>query len=216
MLLSGHCDVFGVLDEPELSFVVRDIELKVVEVIGCPPPEAILKSVERLDGDVEVAAEVEATDHVAAVLRGWSIEPTTIHVLGRNALSDQPGGSVRLLSADDVGRLHHVPEELRTELGIVLGRGPVAATFIDERPVAFCSAASQTETLWDIGIDTLEPYRRRGHAAACVSFLIAHMRERNRDPVWGALDSNAASMGLARKLGFSPAGKIVVFEPPGS
>jgi hypothetical protein len=34
-----------------------------------------------------------------------------------------------------------------------------------------------------------------------------------KEPVWGAVESNAASMGLATKLGFVPVNRIFVFEP---
>jgi hypothetical protein len=34
-----------------------------------------------------------------------------------------------------------------------------------------------------------------------------------KEPVWGALESNAASMGLAAKLSFVPVDRVFVFEP---
>jgi hypothetical protein len=40
-------------------------------------------------------------------------------------------------------------------LEIAARRMPVAASFADRRPVSFCYAAAQTESLWDISIDTL-------------------------------------------------------------
>jgi hypothetical protein len=42
--------------------------------------------------------------------------------------------------------------------------------------------------------------------------MIARMREDGREPVWGALASNVASLELARKLGFAPVDGIVVFS----
>jgi RimJ/RimL family protein N-acetyltransferase len=81
--------------------------------------------------------------------------------------------------------------------------------------VTFCYTASETETLWDASIDTLEPYRRRGLARECARFLIHHMTVHGKAPVWGSFESNEASLGLARTLGFRPAGRLVVFFRPG-
>jgi GNAT superfamily N-acetyltransferase len=106
-----------------------------------------------------------------------------------------------------------VPEELHKELMLAVETARViAAKFVDGRPVSFCYDGSETETLWDVSIDTLEPYRRQGHAASCVRFVIDRMRERGKEPVWGGLEDNTASMRLSGKLGFVPVDRIVVFE----
>jgi RimJ/RimL family protein N-acetyltransferase len=96
-----------------------------------------------------------------------------------------------------------------------LRRGtPTVAAFVGSVPVSFCYVASETEGLWDVSIDTLEEHRRQGHAARCAASLIRHMRHTSgKEPVWGALESNAASMGLAAKLSFVPVDRVFVFEP---
>jgi RimJ/RimL family protein N-acetyltransferase len=105
--------------------------------------------------------------------------------------------------------------ELRAELERTLRRGtPVVAAFVGDVPVSFCYVASETEGLWDVSIDTLEEYRRRGHAAHCAAYMIRHMRDTvGKEPVWGAVELNAPSMGLAAKLGFVPVDRVFVFEP---
>lgn len=85
---------------------------------------------------------------------------------------------------------------------------------VDEVLTSFCYCAAVTETLWDISIHTLEPYRRRGHAGLCVSYMIRRELDQQKQPVWGAEQSNVASMRLARKLGFEPVDQMVVFHPP--
>ena len=89
----------------------------------------------------------------------------------------------------------------------------MAATFADGNPASFCYVALETERLWDISIDTLADYRGRGYAALCAAYLIEHMLEKGKRPVWCALESNVPSRGLAAKLGFVPVGRIFVFEP---
>jgi RimJ/RimL family protein N-acetyltransferase len=81
--------------------------------------------------------------------------------------------------------------------------------------VSFCYAASVTETLWDISIDTLDEYRGQGHAALAVAFMVRRMARQGKRPVWGAEESNTASMALARKLGFEPVDRLIVFAAPG-
>ena len=44
--------------------------------------------------------------------------------------------------------------------------------------------------------------------------MIALEGEAERAPVWAAEETNAASMGLARKLGFTPVDEIFLWEVP--
>jgi predicted GNAT family acetyltransferase len=83
----------------------------------------------------------------------------------------------------------------------------------DGRPVSFCYAADETEGLWDISIDTLEPYRRQGYAARCVSYMIYEIRRRGKEPVWAAEETNLPSMRLAAKLGFVLVDGLLLFRP---
>jgi predicted GNAT family acetyltransferase len=66
----------------------------------------------------------------------------------------------------------------------------------------------------DVSIDTLEPYRRRGHASKVVHFLVEHYAAQGRQPVWGALVSNRASLALAERLGFAPVDALSVLCAP--
>lgn len=160
-------------------------------------------------------AQLEAASHVAAALPGWKAVRTTLHLLGdTDRLSRVPAGSVRLLGPSD--SLDGLPPDLRSELRIAAGRSPIAAGLKDGRPVSFCYAAARTESLWDVSIDTLEGFRRRGHAARCVVFMTRLMEEEGLRPVWGAEEWNRTSLGLAAKLGFSPVDEMVVFRPAGA
>jgi RimJ/RimL family protein N-acetyltransferase len=112
--------------------------------------------------------------------------------------------------------LDHLPPDLRSELRITAGRSPIVVSLEEGHPVSFCYAASRTESLWDIAIDTLEEFRRRGHAARCVAFMVRLMGKEGLRPVWGAEEWNRASLGLAAKLGFYPVEELVVFWPAGA
>jgi RimJ/RimL family protein N-acetyltransferase len=86
----------------------------------------------------------------------------------------------------------------------------VAATWADGRPVAFCYPVLQTERWWDVSVDTLPDYRGRGLAGRAARAMIRHMRQHGKAPVWGALESNGASLSVARQLGFAEAGRLTV------
>lgn len=207
MLLSGECEILGL--EGGTDFVVRDPEL--ISVVGHPSQETIREAVSR--ERVDLLAFPENRDHVTAALPGWTGVRATLHLLGDNPmLPEVAEGSVRWLAASEINTIEGLPPELRSELELGAEGSPVVAALEDGRPVAFCYAASRTEGLWDIAIDTLAGHRRRGHAARCVSYMIEHMKPLR--PVWGAEETNAASLGLAARLGFVPVDELIVFHPP--
>lgn len=214
MLLSGDCELFGVEDGTESSFVVRDPEDVPISVVGCPHRHQIEAAVARgWEGDSLIAAPEDAP-YVSSILPDWRPVPAKLHLLGDEArLLQVPEGAVRMLEPSELDGIEGVPDDLRSWLGLALSRDePVAASLEEGRPVAFCCAASRTETLWDISIDTLDGFRRRGHAARSVAYMIEHMRPLR--PVWGAEETNPASLGLAAKLGFVVVDELVVFHTP--
>lgn len=213
MLLEGRCEILGLEEGSGLGFVARDGEEEFVCVVGRPAREAIAEAVGRNGDGGEVIAMPENVSRVAEALPGWEAQPIAAHLFGEGerlpeALEDE----VRLLSGP--AQLRALPPELHEEISRALGRGaPVAAAFAVGRPVSFCYAAAETEGLWDVSIDTLEGHRRRGYAASCSAFMIRYMRGLGKEPVWHALESNAASMGLATKLGFVVVDRFFIFEP---
>lgn len=208
MLLSGDCGVFG-LEEGGPDFVVRDPEL--ISVVGHPSRAAIREAASR--GRVDLLAFPENRDHVSAALPGWTGVRATLHLLGdAHRLPEVPEGSVRRLAASEISAIEGLPPELRSELELAAGESPIVTALEDGRPVSFCYAGSRTEGLWDISIDTLAGYRRRGHAARCVAYMVERMTPLR--PVWAAEETNAASLGLAARLGFVPVDELIVFHPP--
>jgi RimJ/RimL family protein N-acetyltransferase len=219
MLLGGNCEVFGFEgDLASPSFVVRDREEDLVCVVGYPARESIAEAVTRSGDASAVIAMPENVSRVTQALPGREPRPATLHLLGEAEwLPGAAEGHVRLLAGPEELRLlpPGLRAELRAELKRALRRGAATvAAFVRGVPVSFCYVASETEGLWDVSIDTLEEHRRQDHAAQCATSLIRHMRHTARkEPVWGAVESNAASMGLAVKLGFVPVDRIFVFEP---
>jgi GNAT superfamily N-acetyltransferase len=212
MLLNLSCEILALEEKPALSFVLLDRRTHSVEVVGLPDREAIASAAVAAGHNVEIIAPIESLDHTATALPGWTAQPAALHVLADDSHLPYPDRSVRLLSGDEVRELD-VPDELHKELLLAqeTSRG-IAARMVDGRPVSFCYPGSETDTLWDVSIDTLEAHRQKGYGAACVRFVIDLMREHGKEPIWGALEDNSASMRLATKLGFVPVDRIVVFE----
>ena len=120
--------------------------------------------------------------------------------------------TVRWMQPEEETLLSGLPTSLVSELVEALNRSEVAAAWVDGLPVAFCSIACESERLWDISINTVAEYRRRGLAAECVTWMAEAMRQRGKRAVWGAHSENEASRGLAAKLGFEPSGRLCLFE----
>jgi GNAT superfamily N-acetyltransferase len=199
-LLGGRAEVFGGVR----GLAVLDRTAPLVAVIGDPPAAAVQEAVRLLGesgaviGDLEHELDLPGRRKEAATL--YQLEgPPRVSAFG-----------TRLVTFADLARWD-LPENLRQDFERVHGHAPIAATFVDGVPVSFCYAV-ETETLWDVSIDTLAEHRGRGYAGACVAWMIAHQAALGRRPVWGAMESNAASRRVAEKLGFVPADRIAVWE----
>jgi hypothetical protein len=160
----------------------------------------------------ELRADEATSSQVAAALPRWRGEGVAIHAYppGGRPEAPPPGIPTRLLDPADA--LDHVEPELRDEIEHARARTPVVVACADALPVAFCYAGSETETLWDVSIDTVDAFRRRGFAAAAFLDLAGRLRAKGKAPVWGALDSNQASLRLAARLGFAPVDRLTVFS----
>lgn len=188
---------------------MRDPEL--IFVVGHPSQESIREAVSR--ERVELLSFPENRDYVVAALPGWT---GVRDVAPARRCSQTPRGFGRLRvvtrGTEKISTIEGLPPELRSELELGAEGAPVVAALEDGCPVAFCYAASRTEGLWDIAIDTLAGHRRRGHAARCVSCMVEHMKPLR--PAWGAEEANAVLLGLAARLGFVPVDELIAFHPP--
>jgi GNAT superfamily N-acetyltransferase len=221
MLLSGRATIFGgrTVDE---GFAVRATSgpYSVVSVAGRPEAVIIAHALEGATNMTAIIAQRGNAEYVHRALAErhpsgsdiqWTPERAILHRLAAPPHGDTTGDvPTRLLQSDD--RLDHLPSELQSEIAQARELAPVAVALIDGIPASFCYPCWMTETLWDVSIDTLEPHRRRGLAARVVQHMIDVMKQGGRDPVWGAMESNVASLELARKLGFTPVDEIVVFS----
>lgn len=113
----------------------------------------------------------------------------------------------RMLDPDD-DALQTLPAHLRRELAGQEEFPVCAASFAGDAIASLVYAFVETETLWDVSIDTLADFRREGFATSSAAFLMLRQLERGLQPVWGASASNEASLRLAAGLGFEREGVI--------
>lgn len=235
-LISSILNPAGALKQGSGGFVVRDPPTGLTSVVGEPPQDVIRAAVHASE-HADVVAQMENADWVEKAvdlprttaklhwltdserLFGPTVPPTNMFGMPEvddDDDDDDPFSEVvrpEFLSTAEMTGLGGAPDDLKRSLTIAVLRGPVVGVKVGGDPVSFCHAEIQTESLWDVAIDTLEQFRGQGHAVKAVEHLARHMLETyNKRPVWGALETNEASLRLAYKLGFQPVDEVVVFE----
>lgn len=221
MLLSGRCRLHG---DAAGSFVVCSDVYPFGVAWGSPPAEVVRAATAAAGWQAaeewHLMADGDAAEAVAAALPGWKSRGVLLHRWPHRRAwplaSD--GAEVRLAPLGwrrAAFAVDHLPGALRRELSHDwVATRPLAAAFVDGRMVSWCYAALDTETRWDVSVDTLAPFRRRRLAFACFATLAADMERRGKRPVWGAVEENAASLELAARLGFEPVGRLTSFVRP--
>ncbi len=214
ILLSGRCRVLPAGDASS-DYVVRSTDFPLAMVVGRPAAAWIELSIADRAPGLEVLAQAESHDHVARILPEWRPEPAHVHTLPRSWRPDD-AAEPALGWIDSADRLEAagLPEPLRGELTTALAWTPVAAWFEAGRPVAFCYPGVVTPIWWDVSVDTLEPFRGRGLAGRCFMHVARRMHARGKRPLWGALQSNTASLRAAEKLGFRRVAGFTMFQRP--
>lgn len=79
------------------------------------------------------------------------------------------------------------------------------AAFDGEKMIGLAACSADCDTMWQIGVDVLPEYRRRGIAAALTSKLALEILKEGKVPFYCAAWSNLKSVRNAIKSGFRPA-----------
>ncbi|MBQ8894312.1 MAG: GNAT family N-acetyltransferase [Clostridia bacterium] len=91
----------------------------------------------------------------------------------------------------------------------VLGMG----AYDNGRLIALAACSADGPEMWQIGIDVLPEYRRRGLASALTARLAAEILKRGKVPFYCAAWSNIASVRNAIRCGFRPAWVEITAKP---
>ena len=212
LLLSEDCEIFDLQEKGELSFILRESSGKMVFVIGQPSIIGLQTALQNVEEGCMVVAPQEQVIWLTPALSGWTRTRIIIYTLSNlQRLPIASANQVDFLNNDTLNRLP-ISSDLMDELKDGAEHSMIAATWVDQQPVSFCYAASETETWWDIAIDTLPEHRRKGYAAMCVSNMIRYMHPKGKQPIWQAVENNLPSRRLAQKLGFEPIDELALLE----
>lgn len=154
----------------------------------------------------------DAATDAQAVLAGWSLRAFVVHEhLEPYPSAPCPSPGVVVSAPLDAAVLAGLPADLRADHDAAAA---AAVRVVDGEPVAVCAVSDLTETLWDVGIDTVATARRQGHASAVFRALAAVMAVQGRQPVWAAYEDYPPSLALAARLGFVPTVRMAELTPP--
>jgi hypothetical protein len=95
----------------------------------------------------------------------------------------------------------------------MLAEGIVAGAVDGERLVAIANTGAITDRYADVGVATLEPYRKQGISTAAAYLVCRAVQETGRTPVWSCGEDNWASRRVAEKVGFKRMGQRVYIIP---
>jgi RimJ/RimL family protein N-acetyltransferase len=125
---------------------------------------------------------------------------------------------VRLLGPEDIPLFRRSDPAMRgggyRTYEELFERGAAAAAIVEDRIVALALSGAANPAFADVGVHTLEPYRRRGLSSAAVCLVAQELQRRGLTPIWSTGHTNLASQRVAQKVGFRPAGRgeYLVFE----
>ena len=118
-----------------------------------------------------------------------------------------PNVAVRLLTSEDVKYLSEAPIEVqgngyKTHEAMVT-EGLAAGAVVDSNLVAIAHTYAETDLHADIGVSTVETWRKNGFATAAASLVAESIQAKGKVPVWSCGEDNIASLRVAQKVGFT-------------
>jgi RimJ/RimL family protein N-acetyltransferase len=125
-----------------------------------------------------------------------------------------PHPNVRLLTTDDKPLVHATqPDAPLEQIEWIMRQGAMAGAILNDQLVAWAQTYAISAKYCDVGVFTHEAHRRRGFSAACAALVTRAVQQRGLIPVWSTGETNAASLAVARKVGFREAGRMVYLIP---
>jgi RimJ/RimL family protein N-acetyltransferase len=211
-MLAGTCPGRLALDDPTAPrfALLQELAEGTAYVGGAPDPEAIAAGITLLRAHQDVVICRWPRDPLLDALppdpdyRGAAIDFHDRDPQRGAALALPDGYQLRRIDADIAGRLEGFgyyddmfggrATALAQTVGFCALRGDEVAAESVAGPIAGGIA--------EIGVGTAEAHRRRGLAAAVSEQTIREVEARGLRAIWNASEHNAASLALARRLGF--------------
>lgn len=128
-----------------------------------------------------------------------------------------PNAAVRLLTLGDTARLARAPAEVQGNgyktHEAMLTDGIAAGAVVDDNIVAIAHTYAETDLHADIGVSTVEQWRKNGFATAAASLVAREIQAKGKVPAWSCGEDNFASLRVAEKLGFTEIGRRTYVIP---
>jgi hypothetical protein len=173
--------------------------------------DAVVAQAAARDGWTLLAAPERDDLRAALVARGWWVEAARLFTLpDPDALPDDDGAAPLPLGL----ALDHLPPLLAAEIAMAEKRTTVWTAVVDDAPVSFAYAPWRSRRWFDVSVDTAPGFRQLGLATRVAAALVRAERAAGREPVWGAVESNDASLRLAARLGFVEIDALWVASAP--
>ncbi|MCY3682527.1 MAG: GNAT family N-acetyltransferase [Gemmatimonadetes bacterium] len=113
---------------------------------------------------------------------------------------------VRELTTQDRNLIASAPIEIQgggyEDMETMLSEGIVAGAVDADQLVSIAHTSGVTDLHGEIGVGTLEPWRKMGLCSAAASIVSNRLQKEGRVPVWSTGEDNFASLRVAAKLGF--------------
>ncbi|MCY3870380.1 MAG: GNAT family N-acetyltransferase, partial [Gemmatimonadetes bacterium] len=113
---------------------------------------------------------------------------------------------VRELTTQDRNLIASAPIEIQgggyEDMETMLSEGIVAGAIDAGQLVSIAHTSGVTDLHGEIGVGTLELWRKRGLCSAAASIVSNRLQEQGRVPIWSTGENNFASLRVAAKLGF--------------
>ncbi|PZS33576.1 MAG: hypothetical protein DLM58_07400 [Pseudonocardiales bacterium] len=207
-LLHGDC-ILRVSADGQ-GAVALDKELESGTLIGRADPSLLGETLAEVAPNFELLVQVDALEQARQALPGWTVALVVVHRLPSRYAGEPTRPGVRIAVPPEPRWFEGLPEDFQ----YAATAHAAAVQLVDGAVVAVCAAGDVTETLWDVGIDTLKDHRRNGYAVACFHALATAMAAQGRQPVWCAYADYPPSIELAAKLGFRPVDQVIVLTRP--
>lgn len=214
-----------------------------VVCVGSPhDPEAVVIQLAGYPEEPSAFGDADAIASILPMLSGWTslnvpadaadslIDPVR-HAAGATSVRllddiyheltepvlDVSLPDVRLLTVDDRDLLRSAPMDLVGDNGDSLVEemtwGHLAGAIRDGQLVSIAHTFARSERHVDIGVATLDPWRRQGLATAAAAQVADAIQRDGRIPVWSCGGYNAASLAIAARLGFREVARRTYLVP---
>jgi GNAT superfamily N-acetyltransferase len=173
--------------------------------------EAVVAEATARAGWTLLAAPERDDLRAALASHGWWVEAARLFTLpDPDRLPDDDGAAPLPAGV----ALDHLPPPLAAEIAMAEQRTTVWTAVVDDAPVSFAYAPWRSHRWFDVSVDTAPGFRQLGLATRVASALIRAERAAGREAVWGAVESNDASLRLAARLGFVEVDALWVASGP--